>query len=55
MDRIVTAGCTADDFNDLIDNVESHLAMVFHRLLQGPRAKLKLLLNGRAVLPWDPS
>lgn len=54
MDRVVTAGYTSNDFHDLIDNVESHLAMVFHRLLQGPRAKLKLLLNGRAVAPWDP-
>lgn len=54
MDRIVTVGYTSDDFHDLMDAVESHLAMVFHRLLQGPRAKLKLLLNGRAVAPWDP-
>lgn len=54
MDRVVTAGYTSDNFHDLIDNVESHLAMVFHRLLQGPRAKLRLLLNGRPVTPWDP-
>ncbi len=54
MDRVVTAGFTSNDFHDLIDTVESHLAMVFHRLLQGPRAKLKLLLNGRVVAPWDP-
>jgi hypothetical protein len=54
MDRVVTAGFTSNDFHDLIDTVESHLAMVFHRLLQGPRSKLKLLLNGRAVAPWDP-
>jgi hypothetical protein len=54
MDRVVTTGYTSDTFHDLIDTVESHLAMVFHRLLQGPRAKLKLLLNGRPVMPWDP-
>lgn len=54
MDRIVSDGYTADDFNDLVDNVESHLAMVFHRLIQGPRAKFKLLLNGQSVAPWDP-
>jgi Histidine kinase-, DNA gyrase B-, and HSP90-like ATPase len=54
LDRIVTAGYTVDNFNDLIDNVESHLAMVFHRLLQGPRARIRLLLNGRPVEPWDP-
>ena len=54
MDRVVTIGYTSDNFHDLIDNVESHLAMVFHRLLQGPRAKLKLFLNKRPVVPWDP-
>lgn len=54
MDRVVTTGYTSDNFHDLIDNVALHLAMVFHRLLQGPRAKLKLLLNGRPVAPWDP-
>lgn len=54
MDRVVTSGYTSDDFHDLIDSVEFHLAMVFHRLLQGPRQKLKLLLNSRPVAPWDP-
>ena len=54
MDRIVTEGYTADDFNDLVDNVESHLAMVFHRLIQDPRTKFKLLLNGKTVAAWDP-
>ena len=54
MDRIVTAGYTADDYLALTVEVEAHLAMVFHRLLQGPRPRLKLFLNGRAVAPWDP-
>ncbi len=54
MDPVVTAGYTADNFHDLIDSVESHLAMVFHRLLQAPSACLTLFLNGRSVAPWDP-
>ena len=54
LDRIVTAGYTVDDYLALTVVVEAHLAMVFHRLLQGPRARIKLLLNGRAVEPWDP-
>ncbi|MFZ2859313.1 ATP-binding protein [Acidovorax sp.] len=54
LDRIVTAGYTVDNFGDLLDNVEAHLAMVFHRLLQGPRARIKLLINNRLVTPWDP-
>jgi hypothetical protein len=54
LDRIVTAGYSVENFIDLIDDIESHLAMVFHRLLQGPRARIRLLLNGRPVQPWDP-
>jgi len=54
MDRIVTNGYVANDFNDLIDRVELHFAMVFHRLIQGPNARLKILLNGNRVMPWDP-
>jgi hypothetical protein len=54
MDRIVTAGFTADDFNDLVDSIDNHLAMVFHRLLQGPRPRLRIFINKRPVDPWDP-
>lgn len=54
LDRIVTAGYTVDNFGDLLDTVEAHLAMVFHRLLQGPRARIKLLINNRPIEPWDP-
>ena len=54
LDRIVTSGFSADDFNDVIDGIESHLAMVFHRLIQGPRPRLKILINKRTVAPWDP-
>lgn len=54
LDRIVTKGYVADDFNDLIDRVDAHLAMVFHRLIQGPKPRLRLLLNGKPVAPWDP-
>src|SRR5262245_61179780 len=35
LDRIVTAGFREQNFLDLIDDVERHLAMVFHRFLQG--------------------
>lgn len=54
MDRIVTAGYKPDDFADLIDDIEKHLSMVFHRLIDGPRPKFWLTLNGRPVRPWDP-
>lgn len=36
--------------------IELHLGMVFHRFLTGEvrGRKLKLLLNGNAIAPWDP-
>lgn len=54
LDRIVTAGATEQDFLDLIDGVERHLAMVFHRFLGGIHSRLRLGINGRPVVPWDP-
>lgn len=54
LDRVVTFGYTADDFTDLIDNVEMRLAMVFHRLLEGSRPSLRLFINGKPISPWDP-
>ena len=39
---------------DLVDEVERHLAMVFHRYLGGVRRPLQIFINGRAVEPWDP-
>jgi hypothetical protein len=59
LDRV--AGDTkADDqqrhqhFRATIDQVESHLAMVFHRYLTGPKARLRIFINDRPVKPWDP-
>lgn len=54
LDRIVTTGYTANHFVDLVDDVDRRLAMVFHRLLQGPGAKIRLFINDRPVSPWDP-
>ncbi len=54
LDRIVTDGFTANDMIELVDRVEAHLAMTFHRLLDGLQPELRLLLNGRPVKPWDP-
>jgi hypothetical protein len=54
LDRIVTSGFGEQDFLDLVDAVERHLAMVFHRYLDGTHASLQIAINGRAVKPWDP-
>ena len=54
LDRIVTDGFTANDMIELADRVEAHLAMTFHRLIDGSQLEFQLLLNGQAVKPWDP-
>lgn len=54
LDRIVVPGFTEQDFLDLMDKVEGHLAMVFHRYLGGIGPKVHLNINGRVVMPWDP-
>jgi hypothetical protein len=53
-DRIVTPGFREQDFLDLIDRVEQHLALVFHRFLAGPKPRLRLNINSRPVEPHDP-
>ena len=54
LDRIVTPGFSEQNFLDLIDVVERHLAMVFHRYLFGQQPKLRITINGTTVAPWDP-
>ena len=54
LDRIVTPGFSERNFLDLIDVVEQHLAMVFHRYLTGKPRRLRIAINDRAVTPWDP-
>jgi hypothetical protein len=54
LDRIVTTGFTANEMIELIDRVETHLAMTFHRLIDGPQPQFILSLNDQIVKPWDP-
>ena len=54
LDRIVTPGSSEDDFLELVDNAERHLAMVFHRFLGEDRQPLQISINDRRVEPWDP-
>lgn len=53
LDRVVPPGSSEQDFLDLIDRVERHLGMVFHRYLSAT-ARLTIELNGRPIAPWDP-
>lgn len=44
-----------DHFLKLAADLESHLAMVFHRYLRTPGGhRLRIHLNDRSVEPWDP-
>lgn len=54
LDRLLTPGFREHDLLDLIDRIERHLAMVFHRYMEAPRARLRITLNGTRVKPWDP-
>lgn len=54
LDRLVTPGFGPDDFIEVVDGVERHLAMVFHRWIEGGSPRLRIFLNGSPVRPWDP-
>ena len=54
LDRIITSGFGEQDLLDLIDRVEQHLAMTFHRYLEGIHPRLRILINGRPVVPCNP-
>ena len=63
LDRVVGNAATSDSgshdlFLSLIDRVESHLAMVFHRFIEGGSSRLSVYLNGsdedHRVKAWDP-
>lgn len=38
----------------LMEQLEHHLAMVFHRYLEGSQPRLKLQVNAARIRPWDP-
>jgi hypothetical protein len=42
-----------EHFLETTEGTEKHLAMVFHRFLE-KRNRLKILINGRAIEPWNP-
>jgi hypothetical protein len=55
LDRIITQDFTKQDFLNLIDTIEQHLAMVFHRLFEdNTKNKLKIFINNNVIHPWDP-
>lgn len=58
LDRLIGEASVDDDrvhkrFLRVIEEVEQHLAITFHRFIAG-RRQLKLWVNGNAVTAWDP-
>ncbi|HEX8077409.1 MAG TPA: ATP-binding protein, partial [Chthoniobacterales bacterium] len=58
LDQLVAGQTTENEgqhshFLARIDGVREHLAMVFHRLMEG-RNRLHVFVNDREVEPWDP-
>jgi hypothetical protein len=59
MDRLVGSAAANDDrahrrFLSMVDDVEAHIGMVFHRFLSGAGRRTKIWINDREVAAWDP-
>lgn len=63
LDRLVGKADPADEkalrhFQQIARDTETHLAMVFHRYIEGRPPRLRLYLNGdgdeHRIKPWDP-
>jgi hypothetical protein len=53
-DRLVPPGSSEQDFLNVIDRIEQHLSMVFHRFLERSRSKLRIRINEKNLVPWNP-
>jgi hypothetical protein len=57
LDRVrprVGGSAAAGGSHLLMEQIERHLAMVFHRYLEGAQPRLRIHVNGVQVQPWDP-
>jgi len=59
LDRLTSGTSTNSDrdhqhFLRRIDEVRTHLSLVFHRLIKSGRNGVQLMVNDRPVAPWDP-
>ena len=59
LDRLVGKARVDDEkvhkhFLRLVEDVEKHLAMVFHRYLGRVRSQLRIVINGHELDAWDP-
>ncbi len=61
LDRVVSAGDSATGWDRrrlqrMVDAASAHLAMVFHRFIEGTEGacRLRLIINGRRISAWNP-
>lgn len=54
LDRVIGDEFRTQDMLNLLDELEAHLAMVFHRMLTPVHPGFCLRLNGRSIPGWDP-
>ncbi|ACM36977.1 MULTISPECIES: ATP-binding protein [Rhizobium/Agrobacterium group] len=47
-------GLDKEGFFAKVRDVRDHFAMVFHRFLDGDARRVRITINGRAVVGWDP-
>jgi len=43
-----------DHWLKLAEDLEQHLALVFHRFLESSPGRIKIFLNGNDIAPWNP-
>ena len=61
LDRVVSSGDSATGWDRrrlqrMVDAASTHLAMVFHRFIEGTEGacRLRLIVNGRRISAWNP-
>ncbi|OCH60190.1 hypothetical protein A6D98_12470 [Aliivibrio fischeri] len=52
LDRSFPSNITERDFLDVIDSVQKHLSMIFHRFIED--GDITISINNRKVFSWDP-
>ncbi|RZS76897.1 histidine kinase/DNA gyrase B/HSP90-like ATPase [Phyllobacterium myrsinacearum] len=47
-------GLSKEAFYLRLEEIRSHLGMIFHRYIDGDASRIAIVLNGRAIKAWDP-
>ncbi len=47
-------GLDSERFFAKLADIRAHFSMVFHRFLSGDARRIRILINGRDIPPWDP-